>query len=33
MVPVGLGVNHIFIDGVALGRLVEEVQAEFGDPR
>lgn len=32
MVPVGLGVNHIFIDGVALGRLVEEVQAEFDDP-
>ncbi len=32
MVPVGLGVNHIFIDGAALGRLVEEVQAEFDQP-
>lgn len=32
LVPVGLGVNHIFIDGVALGRLVEEAQAEFDDP-
>ena len=32
VVPVGLGVNHIFIDGVALGRLVEEAQAEFDDP-
>ena len=32
MVPVGLGVNHIFIDGIALGRLVEEVQAEFDSP-
>jgi len=32
MVPVGLGVNHIFIDGVALGRLVEEVQSEFNHP-
>ncbi len=29
MVPVGLGVNHIFIDGAAIGRLVEEVQSEF----
>ncbi len=32
MVPVGLGVNHIFIDGAAIGRLVEEVQAEFDNP-
>lgn len=32
LVPVGLGVNHIFIDGAAIGRLVEEVQAEFDDP-
>jgi chloramphenicol O-acetyltransferase type A len=32
MVPVGLGVNHIFIDGAALGRLVEEVQAEYDSP-
>lgn len=32
MVPVGLGVNHIFIDGVALSRLVEEVQTEFHNP-
>ena len=32
MVPVGLGVNHIFIDGVALGRLVDEVQTEFDNP-
>jgi chloramphenicol O-acetyltransferase type A len=32
MVPVGLGVNHIFIDGVALGRLVEEAQDEFNEP-
>lgn len=32
MVPVGLGVNHIFIDGAALGRLVEEVQAEYDKP-
>lgn len=32
MVPVGLGVNHIFIDGAALGRLVEEVQSEFDNP-
>lgn len=26
-VPIGLQVNHLFIDGVALGRLVEETQA------
>lgn len=32
MVPVGLGVNHIFIDGAAIGRLVEEVQTEFDNP-
>jgi chloramphenicol O-acetyltransferase type A len=32
MAPVGLGVNHIFIDGVAIGRLVEEVQTEFDHP-
>jgi len=32
MVPVGLGVNHVFIDGAALGRLVEEVQTEFDKP-
>jgi len=32
MVPVGLGVNHIFIDGAALGRLVEEVQTEYDKP-
>jgi chloramphenicol O-acetyltransferase type A len=32
MVPVGLGVNHIFIDGVALSQLVEEVQTEFDKP-
>ena len=32
VVPVGLGVNHIFIDGVALGRLVDEVQTEFDNP-
>jgi chloramphenicol O-acetyltransferase type A len=31
-VPVGLGVNHIFIDGAAIGRLVEEVQAAFDNP-
>ena len=33
MVPVGLGVNHIFIDGLALSRLVEEVQTEFDNTR
>jgi len=32
MVPVGLGVNHIFIDGAAIGRLVEEVQSEYDNP-
>ena len=32
MVPVGLGVNHIFIDGAAIGKLVEEVQTEFDNP-
>jgi chloramphenicol O-acetyltransferase type A len=32
MTPVGLGVNHIFIDGAAIGRLVEAVQAEFDHP-
>lgn len=32
MVPVGLGVNHVFIDGAALGRLVEEVQTEYDNP-
>lgn len=32
MVPVGLGVNHIFIDGAAIGNLVEEVQAEYDNP-
>lgn len=32
MVPVGLGVNHIFIDGAAIGKLVEEVQTDFNNP-
>jgi len=32
MVPVGLGVNHIFIDGAAIGKLIEEVQTEYDDP-
>ena len=32
MVPVGLGVNHIFIDGAAIGKLVEEVQTEYDNP-
>ena len=32
MVPVGLGVNHIFIDGAAIGKLVEEVQTDFNHP-
>ena len=32
LVPVGLGVNHIFIDGAAIGRLVEEVQTDFDNP-
>jgi len=33
MMPVGLGVNHIFIDGAAIGALVEEVQREYDSPR
>jgi chloramphenicol O-acetyltransferase type A len=33
MMPVGLGVNHIFIDGAAIGALVEEVQSEYDNPR
>ncbi len=31
-VPVGLQVNHIFIDGVHLSRLVESVQQLYNDP-
>jgi chloramphenicol O-acetyltransferase type A len=32
MVPVGLEVNHVFIDGAALGALVEGVQREYHHP-
>jgi chloramphenicol O-acetyltransferase type A len=32
MVPVGLEVNHIFVDGAAIGTLVEEVQREYDRP-
>lgn len=32
MVPVGIQVNHIFIDGIHLNELVEGVQALFNDP-
>jgi chloramphenicol O-acetyltransferase type A len=33
MVPVGLEVNHLYIDGAALGELVEGVEEEFAQPR
>ena len=32
LVPVGLQVNHLFIDGRALGALYERVTAVFADP-
>jgi chloramphenicol O-acetyltransferase type A len=32
MVPVGLEVNHVFVDGAALGALVAGVQREFQQP-
>jgi chloramphenicol O-acetyltransferase type A len=32
MVPVGLEVNHIFIDGAPLGELVDAVQREYDEP-
>ena len=32
MVPVGLEVNHIFIDGSAVGELLEAVQNAYDDP-
>lgn len=32
LVPVGLDVNHIFIDGAAMGDLVERVQGVFDAP-
>lgn len=31
-VPVGVQVNHVFIDGGALGEMVERTQAWFDDP-
>ena len=31
-VPVGMQVNHIFIDGAAMGKLVERVQEFYRDP-
>ena len=31
-VPVGMQVNHIFIDGAAMEKLVERVQAIFREP-
>jgi chloramphenicol O-acetyltransferase len=31
-VPVGVQVNHAFIDGAALGALVEGAQRAFDDP-
>ncbi len=33
MVPVGLEVNHVFVDGAAIGTLVEEAQREYDEPR
>jgi chloramphenicol O-acetyltransferase type A len=33
LVPVGIQVNHLFIDGVHLGALVERVQGLYDDPR
>ena len=32
MVPVGLEVNHIFVDGAAIGALVEGAQREYDEP-
>jgi chloramphenicol O-acetyltransferase type A len=32
LMPVGLGVNHIFIDGASIGALVDEVRCEYDEP-
>jgi chloramphenicol O-acetyltransferase len=32
LVPVGMQVNHIFIDGAAMEKLVERVQEIYRDP-
>ncbi len=32
LVPVGLAVNHLFIDGAPLGKLFENVQATYDNP-
>jgi chloramphenicol O-acetyltransferase type A len=33
MVPVGLEVSHVFIDGAPLGALVDSVQREYDEPK